>query len=186
MPRPLISAISVIHAHIRRIGILKGAVKHNNRDIELGGFVEGLPVLAGGGSDNAIHPLTQQNVDIIRFALQHLVGIANHQTVIVGNQNILDAAHNLAKKGIGDIRDNQTNHRGALGRQAARRHIRTIAQFSDGRLNALLGGFFHKSRFVNHMRDSRFGYARVFGNIPHGNPSHQCLIPYKKTCCATD
>ena len=134
-----------------------------------------VPVLAGGGGDDAVNALPQQDVDVVFFALQHFVGIAEHEAVAVGDQHVFNTAHDFAKEGIGDIGDDEPNDAGALGGQAARGHVRPIAERADGFTHALLGVVFDEARVVDDVGDGGFGDASLLGDIAHGDSFHAGL-----------
>ena len=133
-------SFSIIHAD--RIDTLEGdlTVDEHDRPVPAQVWEQLLIGNSRAAEDNAIDAVRFEHRECGHFAFGLFVGVAEKDGIAVFEGNLFSTAHNIGKEGIGDVRHDQTEGKGAVSGQAAGNMIGTIAQLLDGLLDALACG----------------------------------------------
>ncbi len=115
------------------------------------------------GDDDAGHAIGDGDVDVGGLLVEVLVGVAQHEAVVLALGDVLDAADHRGEERVLDVGDDRRPQRGALAAQRPGRPRRLVAQ-RLGRLAHPLGPLGrHRRRAVEHPRHRRRAHARPRG-----------------------
>src|SRR4029450_1344607 len=90
-----------------------------------------------GGEDDRIDP-PDQVVEDLFLSSGALVGVAEKNVVVTIAGALLDPLHSVSKKGVGDVRNDDTDRARRPRLQTARRLVKTETDLSDCRLDLRL------------------------------------------------
>ena len=149
-------------------------VDRHDRDARLDQRLERRLAGRGHGDDHAGHAVGDGDVDVGGLLVDVLVGVAQHEAVVLALGDVLDAPQHRGEEGVLDVGDDRRPQRGALPAQGPGRPGRLVAE-RLGRLAHPLGALGrHGGGAVEHPRHRRGAHPGLAGDVAdrgHGRRS---------------
>ena len=179
MPGEPIGSVAIVDDHGIGLDAFQVAVGEDERHARTDQLFEIELVSAGRDDDQALDPLFLQDIEIHALPVDMLVGVAEHDVVaaVAPIDAVLDSAHEIGKKRVGDIRYDDADRRGLGPPQASGDAVAPVSELVDRLLNALAGLRRHVARIVHDVRHRRGGYARRASHVVDGRHETPAMAP---------